>query len=148
MQSNDSAATEHIAELLAKNLRGNETIELISDLGGGKTTFVRGLVRGTGSSSHVSSPTFKISNTYKAPHFEIVHYDFYRLNDAGLMRHELADVIDDPKTVIVVEWAVIIHDILPSQRVTVRLKTLDEQSRSIEITVPAPLAYLLDGVKT
>ena len=53
--------TERIAALLGSNLRGGELIELASDLGGGKTTFTRGLVRGGGSDDSVASPTFTIS---------------------------------------------------------------------------------------
>src|ERR1700694_1633997 len=84
-------ATELIGERLATHLKGGVVIELMSDLGGGKTTFVRGLARGLGSPDHVSSPTFKLSNVYtipvsKTPEWDRVerlyHYDFYRLPDA------------------------------------------------------------------
>lgn len=57
--------TERLGELLGKHLEGGEVIELRSDLGGGKTTFVRGLVRGLGSYDKVSSPTFTLKNVYK-----------------------------------------------------------------------------------
>jgi tRNA threonylcarbamoyladenosine biosynthesis protein TsaE len=56
-QSIDFEHTELLAERLGKKLKGGEVIELVSDLGGGKTTFVRGLARGMGSPDHVASPT-------------------------------------------------------------------------------------------
>ena len=56
--SKSASDTEAYAEQIGNNLKGGEIIELISDLGGGKTTFVRGLARGMGSTDAVSSPSF------------------------------------------------------------------------------------------
>lgn len=130
---------------MGKALKGGEVIELSSDLGGGKTTFTRGLVRGTGSTSHVSSPTFKISNLYKGPHFDIMHYDFYRLAEAGLMKHSLVDELDDPRTVTVVEWSDVVSDVLPKSRLKIAISTTSETGRSISITYPQELAYLVQA---
>src|SRR5690606_33786002 len=58
--STSSEATERLGERLGKALKGGEVIELASDLGGGKTTLVRGLARGAKSSDKVASPTFTI----------------------------------------------------------------------------------------
>ena len=91
------------ASKMGSLLRGGEVVELVSDVGGGKTTFVKGLAKGAGSKDHVSSPTYKISNVYKAPDFDIYHFDFYRLPEAGLIEHELADIKDQDDAVIVVE---------------------------------------------
>ena len=63
--SSSSEKTEQLAALLGARLRGGEVIALNSDLGGGKTAFVRGLARGIGSTDHVSSPTFTISRQYR-----------------------------------------------------------------------------------
>ncbi len=60
------AQTEAVGEKIGANLRGGETIELVSDVGGGKTTFVHGLARGFGSTDIVASPTFTISRQYGA----------------------------------------------------------------------------------
>src|SRR3989344_5721785 len=93
--STSSAETENLASKIGRALKGGELIELVSDLGGGKTTFVRGLAKGMGSRDHVSSPTFTICNTYKvkskSSHAaqELWHFDFYRLHEAGLIEHEL-----------------------------------------------------------
>ncbi len=138
-------ATEKLAQRLGQRLKGGEVIELTSDLGGGKTTFTRGLVLGSGSSSHVSSPTFKISNTYKAPKFDIIHYDFYRLPDAGLMRHELADILGDSHVVIVVEWADAVRHVLPEQRLIIQIASSGESTRTITFSYPASLGYLYIG---
>lgn len=56
--------THQLAAQIGANLKGGETIELVSDVGGGKTTFTKGLVRGAGSGDYVSSPTFTVCNMY------------------------------------------------------------------------------------
>src|ERR1700744_55992 len=122
MQSTSSEDTERLGEQFGRKLRGGEVVELASDLGGGKTTFTRGLVRGTGSTDKVGSPTFTLSREYKAPQFTIAHFDFYRLGEAGIMGDELSEIIADPSYVTVVEWGDIVHDVLPERRVTIKLQ--------------------------
>src|ERR1700751_1023392 len=121
-----SVQTEALAARLAQNLKGGEVIELVSDLGGGKTTFVRGLAQGLDSTDKVSSPTFKISNVYHAPSLTIHHFDFYRLQDPGLIKHELAEILHDPDSIVVIEWADIIHDVVPKAHITIQFNTLGE----------------------
>jgi tRNA threonylcarbamoyladenosine biosynthesis protein TsaE len=146
IKSTSSAATEGLAEQLGHNLCGGETIELVSDLGGGKTTFTRGLVRGTGSADKVGSPTFTLSREYTAPKFVIAHFDFYRLAEAGIVADELAEVIGDPGYVAVVEWGDIVHDVLPKNRITIRIALAGEDERQLTIEYPEELAYLLEGI--
>jgi len=148
--STSSAETERLGELLGKHLRGSEVIELRSDLGGGKTTFVRGLVRGVGSQANVTSPTFTLSRIYKAKNFEIHHFDFYRLNDAGILADQLAESINDNKTVVVVEWADIVKNVLPSNRVSVEFKPTanDPDERQITINYPPAAEPVIARVET
>ncbi|MGH7196077.1 MAG: tRNA (adenosine(37)-N6)-threonylcarbamoyltransferase complex ATPase subunit type 1 TsaE [Candidatus Saccharimonadales bacterium] len=146
----DSASpkqTEKIAAQIGRNLHGGEIIELISDLGGGKTTFVRGLARGASSSSQVSSPTFKIRNDYQAPKFTIYHFDFFRLSEPGLITGELDEIIGDKKSVIIIEWAEIVQAVLPKERLTIKFSSTGEQTRNLEFACPKALNYLLDGLK-
>ncbi len=149
MRSTDSSVTEQFGEQIGKLLRGGEVIELVSDLGGGKTTFVRGLARGMGSPDHVASPTFTISREYvaKGPTLcTMVHFDFYRLADAGLMEHELNEVIGDPKIVTVVEWGKIIEHVLPPERLTIKFEPIDGDQRKITMTYPYSLEYLVENL--
>lgn len=146
IDSDDPEATERVAESIARRLRGGEVIELVSDLGGGKTTFVRGLARGAGSPDRVASPTFTISKLYKGEKFEIHHFDFYRLQNAGLMEHEIHDVIGDEATVVVVEWGDVVAHILPEERLTIRLKRTGDESRSLELEFPGSLKYLVESL--
>jgi tRNA threonylcarbamoyladenosine biosynthesis protein TsaE len=146
--TNNSLQSEAAAARIGQNLRGGETIELISDLGGGKTTFTRGLVRGAGSKDHVSSPTFTISNIYKAPKFSICHFDFYRLPSAGIIEHSLHEAVDLNRDVTIVEWSDIVKHVLPKKRLTVRIRSTADEERMLEFTAPNSLSYLLDDVNT
>ena len=144
MHTNSETETEQLGEILGRNLKGGEVIELLSDLGGGKTAFTRGLVRGAGSTDHVASPTFTISKLYKAPGFAIHHFDFYRLGEAGLMEHELKDLIGDPKTVIVIEWGQAVRHVLPDERLRIEIIQTDTDSRDISINYSPVLGYILN----
>lgn len=144
--SDGAEATEKIAEHIGHNLRGGEVIELVSDLGGGKTTFTRGLARAIGSTDTVSSPTFTISKVYGGGRLELHHFDFYRLADAGLAANELHDLIGDPELAIIVEWADVVAHVLPEQRLSLSLKRTGETTRQLVLTYPDSLGYLLKGL--
>lgn len=94
----------------------------------------------------MASPTFTLSKVYEARELEIHHFDFYRLGDAGLMTHELADIIGDPKVVLVVEWADVVQRVLPDERLTIHLSRTGDESRSLEFGVPDSLGYVMEGI--
>lgn len=142
--SNNEARTRLIASQVGAKLKGGECIELISDIGGGKTTFVRGLVKGAGSKSHVSSPTFSISKLYKTKRFNIVHFDFYRLEEVDLIEYEVEESILDDTTVIIVEWSEAIRHVLPEDRLQLTIKFIDENKRLLSFVAPDRLEYLIN----
>lgn len=115
-------------------LRGGEVIELVGDVGAGKTTFVKGLALGLGIDEDVQSPSFTISRVYDARNdLRLAHYDFYRLHDPGIMAEELREMVSDPRSVVVIEWADIASGVLPADRLTIRLSPLTETSRKLDI---------------
>jgi tRNA threonylcarbamoyladenosine biosynthesis protein TsaE len=140
--STNTSDTAHLAESIGSKLRGGEVIELVSDLGGGKTTFVRSLAKGMGSTDKVGSPTFTISREYKAGDLTLYHFDFYRLGEAGIMNEELLEVINDPKAVVAIEWADIVENALPASRVTIRITATGETERAFDMAYPERLSYL------
>ena len=107
---------------------------------------MRGLARGLGSADHVSSPTFKISNVYKDGKLELHHFDFYRLQEAGIMAEELAEIIGDPDFVTVIEWGDAVRDILPSKRLTITFSTSAETARNILMEHSSGLGYLVENL--
>ena len=115
-------------------LRGGEVIELVGDVGAGKTTLTKGIADGMRIDEGIQSPSFTISRMYNAPSgVQLAHYDFYRLQDAGIMADELHETLHDPETVTIIEWAEIIAGILPDDRLTITISNVagDEHARQV-----------------
>ena len=116
-------------------LKGGEVIELVGDVGAGKTTLTKGIAAGMGVTDDVQSPTFTISRTYEANNgLRLAHYDFYRLIDAGIMSAELAEAVRDERTVTILEWAEIVTGVLPSDVLRVRIASPAEDARLLELS--------------
>jgi tRNA threonylcarbamoyladenosine biosynthesis protein TsaE len=128
--------------LLGQNLQGGEVLELRADLGGGKTTFVHGLAAGLKSSDRVSSPTFTLSRVYKAGDLSIHHYDFYRLDEPGVLADQLAESVGDPQAITVVEWADVADNVLPEQRLIIEFKPTASSADERQITITYPDKYV------
>ncbi|MGI9027749.1 MAG: tRNA (adenosine(37)-N6)-threonylcarbamoyltransferase complex ATPase subunit type 1 TsaE [Candidatus Saccharimonadales bacterium] len=140
-ESKGSEATQSFAERLGRQLRGGEIIELIADIGAGKTTFVRGLACGIDSSDVVTSPTFTIRNVYQG-RLTIYHYDLYRLHNDQLIKSELAEALEDDQAVIVLEWATEVKAILPHDCLKIAFSTSGEATRTLKVTVPSKYNYM------
>ena len=124
--------TRQVGEKLGRLLRGGETIELVGDVGAGKTTFVKGLAKGLAIDDDVQSPSFTISRVYDARDgLRLAHYDFYRLADAGIMNDELAETVQDPATVTIIEWADVVEGVLPKDRLTITFEAPSETQRRL-----------------
>lgn len=130
-----------LGESLAENLTLPAVFELVGDVGTGKTTFTRGLAAGLGVSEPVTSPSFTISKRYAFSRnnqpCELVHYDFYRLNDPGIMRDELAEALAQPNTVVVVEWGGDVANLLPESKYHLDLTLQEDGSRTVNLIKPA-----------
>lgn len=116
-------------------LGGGEVIELVGDVGAGKTTFTKGVATGLGIRETVQSPSFTISRVYDAPNdLHLVHYDFYRLQDAGIMADELHETLHDPMAITIIEWAGIVDGVLPLDHLTIAIASPTETDRRIELS--------------
>jgi tRNA threonylcarbamoyladenosine biosynthesis protein TsaE len=144
--SKDAETTFQLGEKIGASLCGGEVIELISDLGGGKTTFVKGLARGAGITDTVQSPTFMISRVYASPKFELHHFDFYRLQEAGVVGAELEELLGDPTIVLAIEWGDIVHNVLPEDRLRMTFVLQADGSRLITCVATPATQHLLKGV--
>ncbi len=138
--------TEALAEKIGAALRGGEVIDLVSDIGGGKTTFVRGLARGIGSHDAVASPTFTLNRIYQSEQVTIHHYDLYRIQDAALLEHELREVLSDNHAVIVAEWSQVVQHVLPSKRITITITATGESTRELCVQADSLFAYILERI--
>lgn len=134
--------TEALGKRLGKQLRGGEVIELIGDVGSGKTTFVRGLAKGLDSPDHVSSPTFVVSKVYRG-RLTLHHLDLYRLDEPGLVGHQLSEILQEPESVVVIEWGGSAAEVLPSERMVIQFELMADEGRSLDISIPKTQDYIV-----
>ena len=127
----DEAATLAFGAALAQVLRPGLTIYLMGDLGAGKTTLTRGVLRGLGYVGKVKSPTYTLVEVYTVSSLYLYHFDFYRFADpheyldAGFREHFNAD------TVCLVEWPEKAGEFLPTPDLRIRLMA-DQDGRSLQ----------------
>jgi tRNA threonylcarbamoyladenosine biosynthesis protein TsaE len=138
--TSSSDETLSLGVKLGSLLKGGEIILLESDLGGGKTTFTKGVARGLGITDEVVSPTFTIEQVYHG-NYTLHHYDFYRLYTLGVLTDELIETLSDRTTVKIIEWpnavATKIFDQFAVLSVKIDPSKLGENSRKITINYPA-----------
>jgi tRNA threonylcarbamoyladenosine biosynthesis protein TsaE len=130
----DEAATARVAAALAADpaLR-HAVIELHGELGAGKTTLVRHLLRALGVSGRIKSPTYAVVEPYELPGLDIWHFDFYRLDeprewqDAGFR-----DIFASPGLKLV-EWPDKAAGYLPRADLVLTLTVRDDNSRMLTL---------------
>ena len=143
-------ATLLLGAKLGALLKGREVIELSSDLGGGKTAFVKGLAGGLGYTGNVISPTFTISKVYPLPHgLELHHFDFYRLADGDVVAAELAEIIGQPDIITAIEWPDTAASVLPDDRLRITIMATGETTRSFTFMSTGPKHQtLINGLQS
>ncbi len=129
------AEMKQLAQRIGGQLKGGEVFELIGDVGAGKTTFTKGLARGLAITDDVQSPSFTISRVYEGRDgLQLAHYDFYRLDDAGIMANEIAELVNDKETVTVIEWADAVGGVLPDGRIRIAITSPSESVRQVAVS--------------
>jgi tRNA threonylcarbamoyladenosine biosynthesis protein TsaE len=143
------AAMQAFGRRLGQACSGGEVIELIGDIGAGKTTLTKGIAVGLGVEDEVQSPTFTLSRTYHTRNGgSLVHYDFYRLSDPGILAIELADIAQSPDTTVVIEWADTVHHVLPADRLMLTITAIGDEVRTLELRAGGARSHsLLQGVQ-
>jgi tRNA threonylcarbamoyladenosine biosynthesis protein TsaE len=135
VETPDEEATVAVAARLASLLRPGDVLCLSGDLGAGKTTFTRGLVRGLGSPAAVSSPTFTLIHEYAGGRLNVVHMDAYRLTGAAeLDAIGFDDYLTQEDSVLVIEWPERIASAVPAERLEIRLQETAEEGRRLTFT--------------
>lgn len=136
---NEAAVIDFAENLMREILQSKDAlpcaIELVGDVGAGKTTFTKGLARGLEIAEEITSPTFTISKVYENSRGQkLVHYDFYRLKNPGIMVEDLFENLQDPQTVTVIEWADTVGEILPANHLRLEILINDDGSRTLNLT--------------
>ena len=148
--STSSENTEHLGELFGAQLKHGVVVELRADLGGGKTTFTRGLARGLGCKGQIQSPTFTISREYQGIRgLSLHHYDLYRLGEAGIVGEELSESMLELETVTVIEWAEVATDKLPKERFIISFisSAINPDERTITLYYPSSCYKMITEVE-
>lgn len=123
--------TIEIAENFESEKFENMIICLNGDLGSGKTLFTKGIAKALGIQDSITSPTFTIIKEYDGE-LPLYHMDVYRL-DGNTEGVGIEDYFNKGG-IVVIEWANTIQDILPSERLEIKFKTIDENKRLLIIT--------------
>ncbi len=134
---NDLKQTEILAKKFAKLLRGGEVILLNGDLGAGKTTFTKFVLKYLGVKDVITSPTFTLMREYKTKKFDIYHFDMYRLNggeEATNLGFEEYLYSNDSRNIVFVEWSENIKDILKGKFIEINISLIDDNKRKFEIS--------------
>lgn len=130
-----SEEMKELGEKLGRQLILPQIIQLVGDVGTGKTTLTKGIANGLGISNTVQSPSFNIFSLYKSPKGkELHHYDLYRLSDPGLMSYNVAESLNNPNTLTVIEWGNTVKNIIPENAIRISIyMTNKEDQRKVVI---------------
>ena len=123
--------TRELAENLESEKFPGMVICLNGELGSGKTLFVKAFAKALGIEDDVTSPTFNIIKEYLDGEMELYHMDVYRVED----NYESVGIEDYFKRdgVSIIEWADMISDILPDERLDINIAIAGENSRVITL---------------
>jgi tRNA threonylcarbamoyladenosine biosynthesis protein TsaE len=124
--------TIELGERLAATLPRKCVVLLIGNLGAGKTTLAKGIVNGLGAASadEVSSPTFTLIHEYSD---RVYHVDLYRLDDPVAVGRLGLEELFDCDAVVLIEWGERFPELMPAERVEIRLSRVEDEEREIEV---------------
>ena len=137
----DEAATLAFGAQLARGLEPGLTFYLEGNLGAGKTTLVRGMLRALGYVGRVKSPTYTLAESYSLPAFELYHFDLYRMHDPREWLDAGFRDVGGGHAVSLIEWPEKAAGWLPAPDVIVRL-TIADDAREIECEAASPRGAL------
>ena len=128
--SNSFEETCSLGQNLSKRVKSGDIILLYGDLGSGKTTFVKGFLKGLDYGFDVTSPTFSLINEYDAAQ-KVIHIDCYR--EKNINRWINLGIIDyfNDSSIVIIEWPEILSDILPDNVIKVKFSHVSENKREI-----------------
>ena len=134
-------------KLAAQPLLANAFITLHGDLGAGKTTLVRHLLRALGVTGRIKSPTYAVVEPHEAPALSIWHFDFYRFSDPREWEDAgFRDLFASPGLKLA-EWPEKAAGLIPTADVAIHIEALDEITRHVTLHAHTPLGRsLLQGL--
>ncbi|HEY9207639.1 tRNA (adenosine(37)-N6)-threonylcarbamoyltransferase complex ATPase subunit type 1 TsaE [Acidovorax soli] len=133
--------------LAAQPLLANAFITLHGDLGAGKTTLVRHLLRALGVQGRIKSPTYAVVEPHEAPGLAIWHFDFYRFDDPREWEDAgFRDIFASPGLKLA-EWPEKAAALTPLADLAIHIEAIDDTERKVTLHAPTPLGRsLLQGM--
>ena len=133
LYTNNESEMEHIGTLIAKGSEGVGIVFLEGDLGSGKTTLSRGVLRGFGYAGAVKSPTYTLVEPYDFGERTVYHFDFYRLKDFEEL--EFMGIRDyfHKKAFCLIEWPKQGEPLLPSPDLIIEIQLTKDNGRQLNI---------------
>lgn len=125
--TNKEEETIEIAQNIESEKFPNMVICLNGELGSGKTIFTKGFAEALGIDENITSPTFNIIKEYNNEEMNLYHMDLYRLE--GDVRNLGLEEYFEKGGVVIIEWADMIEDYLPEERLEIKFKVVDEDTR-------------------
>jgi len=136
-QTHSEEETVALGERLAAELPAKAVVLLIGNLGAGKTTLAKGIVKGLGAAelSEVSSPTFTLVHEYSP---SVYHIDLYRLDTPAQVATLGLEEIFDRRAVVLIEWGEKFPELMPEDRIEIRLRATGDNSREVDLSNRLP----------
>jgi tRNA threonylcarbamoyladenosine biosynthesis protein TsaE len=134
-QTASEEETIALGEQIAARLPRRAVVLLIGNLGAGKTTLAKGIVKGLGAAEpdEVSSPTFTLIHEYGSP-TRVYHVDLYRLEKAREVEALGLDEIFERDAVVLIEWGERFPELLPPDRIEIHLAAEGDDQRTITVS--------------
>lgn len=130
----DEAQTRKLGAVLAEYRPDTALIHLSGDLGAGKTTLSRGFIQACGHHGQVKSPTYTLIESYDLAGVTIHHLDLYRLSDPEELEYLGLDELENPNTLVLVEWPERGEGVLPPASLSLQIA---HQTNGREVTAIA-----------
>ena len=133
-ETHSVAETQKLGAALAQQLKPDDVLLLLGDMGAGKSEFTRGLARGLGVTGYVTSPTFTILQVHEDGRLPLYHFDWYRLSDAEELYELSMDEYLQNGGVAVIEWPSRAEEAIPESYLEVDIRPLGDEDRLITLT--------------
>ena len=127
---NSENECQSLGKKIASKLKEGDIVLLEGDLGAGKTTLVKGILKELNYKYQVTSPTFTLINEYEAD-IKVIHIDCYRENDIKRWKQIGLDEYLFSNNIVVIEWGNLIKEILPDDIIVIKFESLEKGKRKI-----------------